>query len=149
MGFLRRLIGGRSDDAGPGPGGGDELDLTEATEATFDANSERQRVTVWLRVHDASFENEREQQRVFALENRVMAAVDEAGVGEHDTNSLEPGYFAMRLYGEDATAIAEVVAPLLGDVPAGSYLAVRGGPAGAAEDRVELGSGGRAGWSAT
>lgn len=140
MGFLRRLFGTAPDDTLSGQAGADDLDLTAAAEATFDANSERQRVTVWLRVHDASFENEREQQRVFALENRVMAAVDAAGVGEHDTNSLEPGYFAMRLYGDDATAIAETVAPLLVDVPAGSYLAVRHGPAGAAEDRVELGS---------
>jgi hypothetical protein len=142
MGFLRRLFGGESDDTPSGQSADDDLDLTAATEATFDANSERQRVTVWLRVHDASFENEREQLRVFALENLVMAAVDAAGVGEHDTNSLEPGYFAMRLYGNDASAITETITPLLDDVPAGSYLAVRHGPVGAAEDRVELGNAG-------
>lgn len=139
MGFLRKLFGAESRDDGPDARGGDDLDLTTATDASFDANAERDRVTVWLRVHDAGFENEREQQRVFVLENAIMAAVDKAGVGEHDTNSLEPGYFSMRLYGADATAIAATVEPLLVDAPAGSYLAVRHGPTGAAEERVEVG----------
>jgi hypothetical protein len=144
MGFLRRLLGGGSDDAvGDGDDARGEVDGVDpqvASEATFDAQGDRHRVTVWLRVYDASFENEREQQRVFVLENRVMRALDEASVGEHDTNSIEPGYFAMRLVGDDADAIVAVVRPLLRDVPAGSYLAVRHGPAGSAEERVDLGT---------
>jgi hypothetical protein len=142
MGFLRRLLGGGSDDGGgDGTDRGSEtndVDPAVASEATFDAHGDLQRVTVWLRVHDAAFENEREQQRVFELENRLMRALDEASVGEHDTNSLEPGYFAMRLIGDDADSIVAVVRPLLAEAPAGSYLAVRRGPAGSAEDRVDL-----------
>ena len=139
MGFLRRLLGGPSDGDESGPARTDDLDPTVATEATFDANAQRHRVTVWIRVHDAAFENEREQLRVLTIENRIMAALDAAGVGEHDTNTLEPGYFAMRLYGDDAAAIAATIEPLLSDVPAGSYIAVRSGPVSTGEERIELG----------
>jgi len=141
--FLKRLLGGGGDTeptSSGGDGSGEEIDLTIAAEASFDANAERQRVTVWLKLNDPSFESEREQQAVFRLENRIMAALEEAGVGEHDTNSLETDYFAMRLYGDDADAIVAVVQPLLADAPAGSYLAVRHGPVTAAEDRVEVGA---------
>lgn len=76
---------------------------------------------------------------MFVLENRLMRALDEAGVGEHDTNSLERGYLALRLVGEDADAIVAVVEPLLAEAPEGSYLAVRRGPAGTGEDRIQVG----------
>lgn len=140
MGFLRRLLRGGDGpgaDVADGARGEPEGELLVASEATFDAHADRHRVTVWLRVYDPAFENEREQQRVFELENRIMRALDEAGAGEHDTNALEPGYVALRLVGEDADAIVATVAPLLGDVPPGSYLAVRRGPAGTAEDRLD------------
>lgn len=144
MGFLRRWLGG-SDGSGrltsAGPGDGDDAEWRTASDGTFDACAELQRVSLWLRLYDADFENAREQQLVFALENRLMRALDEAGVGEHDTNSLERGFFAVRLVGDDAEAIVRVVLPLLGDAPLGSYLAVRRGPAGVAEERLELGGG--------
>lgn len=145
MGFLKRLLGGAggaSDDMDVSADGApDGEGLLMASEATFDLHADRQRVSVWLRLHSAAFEDEREQQRVFELENRIMRALDDTGVGEHDTNSLEPGYFAMRLIGDDADAIVEVVEPLLGDAPSGSYLAVRHGGAGTGEDRVGVGAG--------
>jgi hypothetical protein len=142
MGFLRRLFGG-SDDGRVSPGGdasaADEAEWRVATEASFDATAERQRVTIWLRLYDAGFETTREQLRVFALENEVMRSLDAGGHGEHDTNSLERGFLAMRLVGDDADAITADVLPLLSDVPAGSYLAIRRGPAGTGEDRIEVG----------
>jgi hypothetical protein len=70
-----------------------------------------------------------------------MRALDAAGTGEHDTNALEGGYLAIRLVGPDADAIVTTVGPLLDDAPAGSYLAVRRGPSGSAEDRVDLAGG--------
>ena len=134
MGFLRRLLGGSGratdeimDDA-----------VLEATEATFEAHGDRHRVSVWLRLLDPALENEREQLRVFALEDAVMAALDRSGVGEHDTNSLERGYLALRLVGDDADAIVGTVLPLLREAPAGSYVAVRRGPAGHPEERIEV-----------
>jgi hypothetical protein len=142
MGFLRRWLGGsdvRPDGTASTEGSGDEAEWRVAHEATFDAYADRQRVTVWLRLLDAEFANEREQQRIYGLENRVMRALDGSGAGEHDTNALETGFFAMRLIGDDADAIVSVILPLLSDAPQGSYLALRRGPAGTGEDRMNLG----------
>lgn len=146
MGFLRRLFGGdAATETGSTTGRGEEVIGRDAAGrltadgAGFDAWADRPRVTVWLRLVDRDFESPREQQRVFALEDRVMRALDAAGVGEHDTNSIEPGYFVMRLVGDDASAIAEVVTPLLEEAIPGSYLALRRGPAGSGEERVDVG----------
>jgi len=145
MGFLKRLFGGGSGDsvASSGSSGGqaDDSEWREAAEATFDVNADRHRVSVWVRLYDPDFETTREQLKVFALENQVMQALDAAAVGEHDTNSLERGYMAMRLFGDDADAIVEVVLPLLAEAPEGSYLAVRRGPVTTGEDRIEVGVG--------
>ena len=144
MGFLRRLLGGGAEaDRGAPEAEADAraTGLLTAREATFDAHADRERVTVWLRLASATFEDEREQQRVFALEDRIMRRLDEAGAGEHDTNSLETGYLAIRLIGDDADAIVAAVQPLLVDAPAGSYLAVRHGPANSGEERLEVGRG--------
>jgi hypothetical protein len=137
--FLRRLLGGgaegRTSTEGVDEGGA----LPEASDGTFELHGDRHRVSVWLRLADPAFENEREQVRLFGLEDRIMRALDEDGTGEHDTNALERGYLAIRLVGDDADAIVATVRPLLADAPPGSYLAVRRGPAGSAEDRVGLG----------
>ncbi len=94
-----------------------------------------------MRLYDPDFETTREQLKVFALENELMRALDETGAGEHDTNSLEKGFMAMRLVGADADAIVATVLPLLAGAPQGSYLAVRRGPAKTGEDRLEVGIG--------
>jgi hypothetical protein len=143
MSFLRRLLGSHADsptaqDRAGAPEDRPEEGFLVASEATFEAWGERQRVTVWLRLVDPTFSHEREQVRLFALEDRIMRALDESGAGEHDTNALEPGYLALRLVGDDADAIVAVITPLLDAVPPGSYLAVRRGPAGSAEERVDL-----------
>jgi hypothetical protein len=144
MGFLKRLFGSDGSEMGAGSGAAgaaDDAEWRRSAEATFEAHADEHRVTVWLRLYDPTFESTREQQRLFALENRIMRALDEAGAGEHDTNSLERGYLALRLVGADADAIRAVVEPLLSEVPPGSYLALRRGPAGTGEDRVEVGIG--------
>jgi hypothetical protein len=135
--LLRRLFGsdrprGAESDAetraDPGNDGGE-----------VDVNAHLHLVTVWLRLSAADFGDEREQRRVFALEDRVMRGVWDAGVGDHETNQLERGFFGIRLVGPDADRIVGIVLPLVaGDLPAGSYLAVRRGPAGTGEDRVDL-----------
>ena len=143
MGFLKRIFGGGDSDAGGGNGGGpaDDAEWRQSAEATFEAYADKHRVTLWLRLYDSDFESMREQQRVFALENELMRALDAAGAGEHDTNSLEKGFVAMRLVGDDADAIVAVVQPLLSGAPEGSYLAVRRGPVGTGEDRIWVGIG--------
>ncbi len=120
---------------------GDDAEWRRSAEATFEAHADKHRVTLWMRLYDPNFETMREQQKVFALENSLMRALDEAGAGEHDTNSLEKGYMAMRMVGADADAIVTVVLPLVAEAPEGSYLAVRRGPAGTGEDRIEVGLG--------
>ena len=142
MGFLKRLFGSGGDGATADPGQpADDAEWRQSAEATFEAHADKHRVTLWLRLYDPEFETMREQQKVFALENTLMRALDEAGAGEHDTNSLEKGYVAMRMVGEDADAIVAVIVPLLADASEGSYLAVRRGPAGTGEDRMEVGLG--------
>jgi hypothetical protein len=140
MSFLRRWLGGGlGPDADDGGATGAQEGLLVASEATFDAYADRQRVTVWLRLRHADFEDAREQRRLFALEDDLMRALDESGAGEHDTNSLEGGYLAIRLIGDDADAVVAVVLPLLAGTERGSYLAVRRGPAGSGEDRIPVG----------
>jgi hypothetical protein len=144
VGFLKRLLGGGSDAGGSGSSSGgsaDDSEWRQSAEATFDAAADCERVTVWVRLYDPTFENGREQQKVFQLENELMRALDTAAVGEHDTNSLEKGFMAMRLVGDDADAIVAVIRPLLDDASEGSYLAVRNGPAKTGEDRIEVGRG--------
>jgi hypothetical protein len=142
VGFLRRLFGGGEDDGGASAGQAtDDAEWRQSAEATFEAHADKHRVTFWMRLYDPDFETMREQQKVFALENELMRALDQAGAGEHDTNSLEKGFMAMRMVGQDADAIVAVILPLLADAPEGSYLAVRRGPAGTGEDRIEVGRG--------
>ncbi|HSH22328.1 MAG TPA: hypothetical protein VK992_06920 [Candidatus Caenarcaniphilales bacterium] len=122
MRFLRRLLGG-----------GDE-----AEEGAAGLPEQRHAVTVLLRLSDPELVNEREQVAVYALEDRLMRALDETGAGTHDTNELERGFLRIHLLGADADRVVAVVKPLLADAPAGSYLAVRRGPEGTSEERVEL-----------
>jgi len=140
VGFLKRLFGG-GDGAGAGATGqvADDDEWRRSADATFEAHADKHRVSFWMRLYDPDFETMREQQRVFALENALMRALDEADVGEHDTNALERGYIAMRMVGPDADDIVAVILPLLSEAPEGSYLAVRRGPARTGEDRTEVG----------
>lgn len=131
MGFLRRLLGSRPDaneDAGADAG-------DDGIEEVAD---ERPRVTAWIHLSDPGFTNEREQQKVFELENRVIAAVEHAGAGTYDTNELVSGAFGMRLAGPDPDQLLAIVRPLLAGAPVGSYLTVRAGGPNASEERVEI-----------
>jgi hypothetical protein len=124
--FLRRILGRNDAEA-------EDSDDSEGPVA-----EDRQSVVAWVRLGDRNFENEREQQRLFELENRVMRTLEASGAGSYDTNDLAPGFFRMTMLGPDADRIVEVVTPLLRDTPAGSYLAVRRGPSGSSEERMEI-----------
>lgn len=126
MSFLRRILGRNDAEA-------EDSDDSEGPVA-----EDRQSVVAWVRLGDRNFENEREQQRLFELENRVMRTLEASGAGSYDTNDLAPGFFRMTMLGPDADRIVEVVTPLLRDTPAGSYLAVRRGPSGSSEERMEI-----------
>lgn len=122
MNFLRRLVGTRA----------------AADDQPAAANDDRQAVTVLLRLSDPQLLNEREQLHIYGLEDRLMKALDESGAGTHETNELEGGYLRIQLLGPDAERIVQLVRPHLAHAPAGSYLAIRQGPAGSSEERLEL-----------
>ncbi len=140
MSFLRRLFGGGSEDStGTHP---ETVSVPDAEPLVggpvSDGDPSLQRVVAWLPLADPAFETSREQQRMFRLEDRLMRGLYESGAGDLDTNELDRGYYAMRFQGRDAHAIVRVLLPLLDEVPRGAYLAVRAGPYGAAEERIDL-----------
>src|SRR3954468_21715815 len=125
MGFLRRLFGGGDSDMDDGAG-------------DAPAQDDRQAVTAWVRLGDRAFENEREQLQVFELENRLIRAVDQSGLGSYDTNDLANGFMGLRVAGPDADALLPLVRDVVAKVPAGSYLTIRRGPTGTSEERLEF-----------
>jgi len=137
MGFLRRLFGSADDAAPGGPEGAEQGPVDDSPGEPY--REERHAVSVWVRLGDPSLQASREQMRVYALEDRLIAALDAAGVGVYDTNELANGYLMMRMLGPDADAIVAVVRPVLaGEAPPGSYLALRHGATGTSEERVEI-----------
>lgn len=141
MSFLKRLFGGGG--SGDATDSGSERASPEesmplVSGPVTDGDPSLHRVVGWFPLNDPTFESSREQQRMFALEDRLMRALFDSGAGDLDTNELDRGYFAMRFQGHDADAMVAVLLPLLGDAPRGAYLAVRRGPYGAAEDRIDL-----------
>ena len=126
MSFLRRLLG-----SAPGPS-------DAASDSEEPAPDERATVTAWVRLYDDGFGNEREEQRTFELENRIIAAVDAAHAGVYDTNELANSAFGMRILTADADAVVALLRPLLATAPPGSYLTVKPGGAGGTEERVEI-----------
>ena len=129
MTFLKRLFGSSTESGSEGTAGADDN-----SEALPD---DRPRVTAWIRLADPNFGNDREQQRIFELENRIIGAVELAGAGTYDTNELVNGAFGMRLVGPDTERLLGVLRPLLVDAPAGSYVTVRAAGA-TSEERVEI-----------
>jgi hypothetical protein len=125
MGFLKRLFSPTPADE-PSDGDGEPVE------------DERPTVTAWVRLADPEFTNEREEQRVFELENRIIKAIEGAGAGVFDTNELAHGAFGMRLLGPDPDRIVELLRPLLAEAPDGSYLTLRRGGTGTSEERVEI-----------
>jgi len=138
MGIFKRLFGGGDAASGATSAGGREDDMPLVSGPVTDGDPSLHRVVAWIPLNDPTFETSREQQRLFVLEDRLMRALFESGAGDLDTNELDRGYYAMRFQGRDAEAMAAVLAPLMTDVPRGTDQALRRGPYGAAEDRVDL-----------
>lgn len=75
------------------------------------------------------------------IEDPLIAAIDDAGVGEFDGNEIGAEGAILYMYGPDAEALFVVVEPVLRqmELPDGSYLVKRFGPPGSEESRVALG----------
>lgn len=142
MGLFKKLFGGGGEATGSrssgASGGGSGEDLPLVSGPVTDGDPTLHRVVAWIPLNDPTFETSREQQRLFALEDRCMRALFDSGAGDLDTNELDRGFFAMRFQGRDADVMTAVLTPLMAEAPSGAYLAVRRGPYGAAEDRIDL-----------
>jgi len=102
-----------------------------------------QAVVVHIPLSDDEFGAEDEREAIFELEDRLIAAIEEAEAGEFDGNEFGGGECTLYLYGPDADALFTAVEPALREFgPArGGYVIKRHGSVyeeGAPEERVEL-----------
>jgi hypothetical protein len=74
------------------------------------------------------------------IEDRLIEAIDRAGVGEFDGNEIGSEGATLFMYGADADRLFAVVEPVLrsASLPAGSHALIRYGVPGAEVRRVEL-----------
>jgi hypothetical protein len=139
MGFLTRLLG--RPETSEGADARKEARSGDASEEPITASApepDEPCVVAYLKLSDAEFSSEREQMRLFALEDRLMRAIDASGAGRYEGNYLDRGFFRLYAAGPDAERLADVVRPLLADAPRGSILVKRNGPPGTEEERIPL-----------
>ena len=74
-------------------------------------------VIVHLSITGDEFGEVAEREEIFALEDRLIAAIDSAGVGEFDGNEFGGGEAVLYMYGPDADALFEEVEPILREFP--------------------------------
>jgi hypothetical protein len=75
------------------------------------------------------------------IEDPLIEAIEQAGVGEFDGNEVGPDDAVLYMYGPDGDALWATVEPVLRAAPLGegSYAIVRYGEQGAQEKRIEIG----------
>jgi hypothetical protein len=115
-------------------------DITVGTSEQVDPE---QAVIVHLTLSGDGFGSESDRNRVFELEDALIAAVEYAGVGEYDGNEFGAGEAVFYAYGPDADSLFEVMEPVITEFGpgAGSYAVKRYGDAddaSAQEHRVSL-----------
>lgn len=83
-----------------------------------------------------------EREEILALEDRLIAAIEAAGVGEFDGNEFGGGEAVLFAYGPDADALFGAMEPILREFPARpAWCVLRYGEAAdptAVERRVDL-----------
>jgi hypothetical protein len=121
-----------------GPVGSNEAVSTDAVSNT--GAVEEQAVIVELRLTGGGFGSDAERQKVFELEDKLIAAIEVQGVGEYDGNEFGRGGVMLYAYGPDADALFTAMETLLRDFAAnqGSTATLRYGSADnpAARERV-------------
>jgi hypothetical protein len=100
-------------------------------------------VIVHLPLSGGDFGGEDERSAIYALEDRIIAAVEPIG-GDHDGHEFGAGEAVLYTYGGDASALFDAIRPCLDDISLrpGAYAIKRFGPAtdpNALQERVELG----------
>jgi hypothetical protein len=101
-----------------------------------------QAVLVYLKLSGEGFGAPVERDRIFALEEELDAAIENAGAGEFDGNEFGGGECILFMYGPSADRLFQAVEPVLRASPSsrGGYAVKRYGEPGAREVRVELGN---------
>ncbi|MGD9494869.1 MAG: hypothetical protein AB7Y46_01035 [Armatimonadota bacterium] len=100
-------------------------------------------VLVHIPLSDDEFGAEEEREAIFALEDELIAAIEQTDAGVLDGNEFGGGQCVLFMYGPDADALWAAVEPLLREfAPArGGYAVKRYGPPqdeGAREERMQL-----------
>ena len=111
------------------------------------ADDQRQAVFVFIKLSDGDMGDSEDDDAIYALEDRLNAAIERQGVGELDGDEWGNGNCQLFMYGNSADKIFDVITPLLLDhqAPAVSYAIKRYGPPGAPERMVHLRANGRPG----
>jgi hypothetical protein len=91
-----------------------------------------QAVIVHLRLSDGRFGSSEEGESLYALEDQLKRAIEDASAGEFDGDEFGEGECVLFMYGPDADRLFEAVEPLLKTTPAaaGGYAIKRYGEAG-------------------
>lgn len=105
--------------------------------------SVEQALIVTIPLSDGKSGKHDEVQRLFKLEDELMKAIEDSGVGEYDGNEIGEGTFTMYAYGPSAKKLLDVALPVLAKyrLPPGSRAVKRYGKPGAKEERIPIGSG--------
>lgn len=74
-----------------------------------------QAVIVDLRLSGGDFGSDAERQKVFELEDKLIASIEAQGVGEYDGNEFGEGGVTVYAYGPDADALFTAIETLLRD----------------------------------
>ncbi|HWA20574.1 MAG TPA: hypothetical protein VG757_16430 [Devosia sp.] len=70
-------------------------------------------VILHLKLSDGDMGSEAEREAIFALEDRLAAAIEEPGLGEFDGNEFGGGECTLYFYGPDADRIYSALVPIL------------------------------------
>ncbi|TIX38394.1 MAG: hypothetical protein E5W81_22660 [Mesorhizobium sp.] len=90
-----------------------------------------QAVIVYLLLNDNQFGASQERESIYALEDRLEKAIEDASVGKFDGDLLGKGECILYMYGPNAERLFVVVEPVLKSSPiaAGGYAIKRFGEA--------------------
>ena len=82
-------------------------------------------------------------ERIYALEDKLSAAIKKASAGEFDGDEFGKGTCTLYMYGPDAERLYGAVIQILKEYhpPKASYLVKRFGKPGAREQRIDFGHG--------
>src|SRR5438067_12423378 len=96
------------------------------------SDDQRQAVFVFIKLSDGDMGDSADDDAIYALEDRLNAAIERQGVGELDGDEWGSGNCQLFMYGDDAETIFDVITPLLlsHDAPGVSYAIRRYGPPG-------------------